>query len=63
MIDGLITVWLLCGIGAAFWQAWLIRDDYFPRDFLMSMMLLCAGPIGLLFMASFLVGDDGEDEE
>ena len=63
MIDAFFTVWLLCGIGAAFWLLWLVHHDVGPRDLMMSMMLICAGPIGLLFMASFYVGDDGEDEE
>ena len=63
MIDTFITVWLLCGIVVALLLLWLVRHDFGPRDFLMGMVLFCAGPISLLFMASMVWGDDGEDEE
>jgi DMSO reductase anchor subunit len=63
MVDAFFTVWLLCGIGAAAWSLWLIRDYISPRDLMMATMLVCAGPIGLLFVASMVWGDDGEDEE
>jgi hypothetical protein len=63
MTDAFFTVWLLCGSGAAFWLLWLVRHDFGPRDFLMALILFCAGPLGLMFVASMVWGDDGEDEE
>ena len=64
MIEAFIlAVWLPCGVVAADWLLCLVRHDLGPRDLMMATMLVCAGPIGLLFMASFYVGDDGEDEE